>query len=103
MACLIRDRAYAIKRVYKQEPPPKEIFENISAKGGDLLTRTIDNFKPPQNRESLADESDGSGDEERRTPKEEKMDIDDPGSGGGRVTRGATSTCISSRSEDSPV
>ena len=92
LSYLISQRAYAIKRVYKQEPPPKEIFENISAKGGDLLTRTMENFKPPQNRESLANESDGSGDEEHRTPKEEKMDLDDPGSGGGRVTRGTTST-----------
>ena len=55
----------------------------------------MDNFKPPQNRESLANESDGSGDEGHRTPKEEKMDLDDPGSGGGRVTRGTTSTYTS--------
>ncbi len=51
----------------------------------------MENFKPPGARETgnLANgqDSDGSGDEEHRTPKEEKMDTDDPGSGG-RITRG---------------
>ncbi|MCJ1477810.1 Chromatin structure-remodeling complex protein rsc9 [Lambiella insularis] len=82
--------AYEIKKVWNKEPPPKEILENVSAKGGDLLTRTLENFKPPQNRDSAVNgnDSDISGDDERKTPKEEKMDIDEPGSGGGRVTRG---------------
>ena len=82
--------AYAIKRVYKQEPPPKEILEEVSAKGGELLSRTTDNFRPPQSREQMTNgnDSDGSGEEERKTPKAEKMDVDDPGSGGGRTTRG---------------
>ncbi|MCJ1245380.1 Chromatin structure-remodeling complex protein rsc9 [Trapelia coarctata] len=86
--------AYAIKRLHNQEPPPKEILEDISAKGGDLLSRTMENFKPPQSREHVANGNDSelSGDEEHRTPKEEKMDVDDPGSGGGRATRGAGSS-----------
>lgn len=33
-------------------------------------------------------ESDASGAEERKTPKEEKMEVDEPGSGGGRISRG---------------
>ena len=51
----------------------------------------MDNFRPPQSREQQANghESDGSGEEERKTtPKQEKMDLDEPGSGGGRTTRG---------------
>ena len=85
--------AFEIKFVHNQEPPPKEILENISAKGGDLLTRSIENFRPPQSREQQTNgnDSEGSGDEERKTPKEEKMDLDDPGSGGGRTTRGVVS------------
>ncbi len=69
--------------MHNQEPPPVEILERLTAKGGDILTRTVENFRPP-GRASLSD-SEG---EEAKTPKEEKMDIDDPGSGGGRTTRG---------------
>ena len=43
----------------------------------------------PTNRDSYgAQDSDASSGEEARTPKDEKMDMDDPGSGGGRTTRG---------------
>ena len=65
----------------------------MSAKGGELLTRTVENFRPPQSREQIVNgnDSDGSGEEERGTPKEEKMDVDDPGSGGGRTSRGNSS------------
>ena len=82
-------RAYEIRRIHNQEPPPREILEDISAKGGDLLTRTLENFRPPQSRDYAGNgnDSDGSGEEDRKTPKEEKMDLDEPGSGG-RVTRG---------------
>lgn len=56
------------------------------------MNRTVENFKPPQSRDNLANgqDSDGSGEEEGKTPKEEKMDIDDLGSAGGRVSRGKT-------------
>ena len=49
----------------------------------------MENFRPPQNREHAGNgnDSDGSGEEDHKTPKEEKMDLDEPGSGG-RVTRG---------------
>lgn len=40
--------SYAIKRVHKQEPPPKEILEDLTAKGSDLLSRTIHNFRTPR-------------------------------------------------------
>ncbi|KAF2452788.1 hypothetical protein BDY21DRAFT_357932 [Lineolata rhizophorae] len=86
--------AYEISTHHKREPPPKEILEHVSAKGGDLLNRTLDNFQRPVNRETgnLAngldnkDESDGSDDDAERTPKEDKMDMDEPTSTG-RVTR----------------
>ena len=81
--------SFWIKREYDQTPPPPEILENITAAGADLLNRTTENFKvrqdpTPTNGEDMAD----GVEEESRTPKEEKMDLDDPGSGGGRVTRG---------------
>ncbi|KAL1898612.1 hypothetical protein Sste5346_003516 [Sporothrix stenoceras] len=36
--------AYEITTIHKQEPPPPEILEHLSAKGGGLLTRTLENF-----------------------------------------------------------
>lgn len=87
---LTSNRAYEIKYFHRKEPPPKEILEDITAKGGDLLNRTMENFKLPLVRTNLSNgqDSEGSDGEESKTPKEEKMDIDDPGSGGGRTTRG---------------
>jgi chromatin structure-remodeling complex subunit RSC9 len=86
-------RAYEISTVHKREPPPKEILEDVSAKGGDLLNRTVDNFFPPSSRETErlrngeddSEEDDEDGDV-KRTPKDDKMDIDEPGSVG-RSTR----------------
>lgn len=85
-------RAYEISTVHNREPPPKEILEDVSAKGGDLLTRTVDNFFPPGSRETErlrngdedSDEEDEDGDV-KRTPND-KMEIDEPGSVG-RSTR----------------
>jgi hypothetical protein len=85
--------AYEISTVHKREPPPKEILEDVSAKGGDLLTRTVENFLRPASREADRlrgdDDSEGSDEEgdTKKTPKEDKMDLDEPGSTG-RVTRG---------------
>ncbi|KAF2844893.1 hypothetical protein T440DRAFT_299694 [Plenodomus tracheiphilus IPT5] len=98
--------AYEITTVHNREPPPKEILEDVSAKGGDLLTRTTDNFLPPGSREAERlrtgdddddndddedddeqDDGDGNGDgEPKKTPKDDKMDVDEPGSVG-RTTR----------------
>jgi hypothetical protein len=89
--------AYEISDVHKREPPPKEILEDVSAKGGDLLNRTVENYFRPVSREaeSLANgqdkDSDDSDQDTHKTPKEDKMDIDEPGSTGGRITRGETS------------
>ena len=37
--------AYEISTVHGKEPPPPEIFEATSAKGGSLLTRTVENYR----------------------------------------------------------
>ena len=65
-----------------------DILEKLTAKGGDILSRTVENFQPPQKGVGMTNGGSDSEDEEERTPKEEKMDIDDPGSGAGRTTRG---------------
>lgn len=63
----------------------------MSAKGGDLLNRTVDNYFRRGNREELnlgaTRESDGSDADADRTPKEDRMDIDESTSTG-RATRG---------------
>ena len=79
-------RAYEIKTLHGREPPPVEILEKLTAKGGDILSRTVENFRPPQ-RSNLANGDSDSGGEGSKTPKDEKMDIDEPGSVG-RSTRG---------------
>ncbi len=82
-------RAYEISTLHKKEPPPKEILEDLTAKGGDLLNRTLENFTPRVSRETenLVNGDDDS-DMEHKTPAQDKMDVDEPGSTGGRVTRG---------------
>ncbi|KAL9634765.1 MAG: hypothetical protein Q9164_003894 [Protoblastenia rupestris] len=75
--------------MHGREPPPVEILEKLTAKGSDILNRTMDNFQVPQKGSNLANGTSDSEPEEANTPKEDKMDIDDPGSGGGRTTRGA--------------
>ena len=79
-------RAYEIKTLHNREPPPIEILEKLTAKGGDILSRTVENFRPPQKSTMFNGDSD-SGGEGSKTPKDEKMDIDEPGSIG-RSSRG---------------
>lgn len=76
-------RAFEIKDRHNKTPPPKEILEDLTARGGDLLTRTLDTF-----RQAPAEDAEASGEEEVTTPNGNKMDIDEPGSGTGRSTRG---------------
>jgi chromatin structure-remodeling complex subunit RSC9 len=96
--CLLRSRltlarrAYEITTLHKKEPPPKEILEDISARGADLLTRTVENFKPHGARDSSAaangDDSEAAGEEgEQKQAQPDKMDVDDAGSAG-RYARG---------------
>ncbi|KAI4137715.1 MAG: hypothetical protein LQ341_005016 [Variospora aurantia] len=75
--------AFEIKDHHHKTPPPKDILEDLTARGGDLLTRTVENF-----RQAPAEDAEASGEEEVSTPNGNKMDIDEPGSGTGRSTRG---------------
>ena len=67
--------AYAIKRVHKQQPPPKEILEDLTAKGSDLLSRTVHNFRTPKKFDSFTNgvppvtaiDDDGSESDQRGT------------------------------------
>lgn len=64
-------------------------MENLTAKGGDLLSRTTENFKGPSARDTYGThDSDGSSGDEITTPKDDRMETEDPGSGAGRTTRG---------------
>nr|POF14898.1 chromatin structure-remodeling complex subunit rsc9 [Quercus suber] len=83
--------AYEISTHWGKEPPPKEILEDVTAKGGNVMSRTLENFQRPAPREAEGlqngDASDGSPDQ--KTPgKEDRLDTDDPGSATGRSSRG---------------
>ncbi|KAI9892903.1 MAG: Chromatin structure-remodeling complex protein rsc9 [Vezdaea aestivalis] len=79
--------AYEISTIHGKVPPPREILEDLTARGGDLLNRTLDNYKPPGNKDhshlANGDDSDGSG---NNTPKVERGS-EEPGTGS-RATRG---------------
>ncbi|KAI9765447.1 MAG: Chromatin structure-remodeling complex protein rsc9 [Geoglossum simile] len=83
--------AFEITHVHRREPPPKEILEDVTARGAALLTRTVENYKPPGSREqgqlANGEDSDNSGDEGLGTPSRDKGGSEEPGSVG-RVTRG---------------
>ncbi|KAK0641211.1 hypothetical protein B0T16DRAFT_357665 [Cercophora newfieldiana] len=72
--------AYEIKREHGKEPPPPEILEHTTAKGGSLLTRTLENF---QARVKAADKEE-SGDD--GTPSRERRAEETPTSS--RASRG---------------
>ena len=81
--------AYEITTIHGKEPPPREILEDITAKGGNLLTRTLDNFRPSSRRETGGlghDHSEASGDD--GTPVRERNESEETPGSGGRVTRG---------------
>lgn len=61
----------------------------MTAKGGDLLNRTLENYRPRVSREAenLANGDDDS-DAEQKTPSQDKGEGEEPGSTGARVTRG---------------
>ncbi|KAF2098187.1 hypothetical protein NA57DRAFT_57353 [Rhizodiscina lignyota] len=82
--------AYEISTHHDKDPPPREILEDVTAKGGDLLNRTLENYTPKMSREAEnlvnGRDSDGS-DSEQRTPGNDKMDVDELANTPGRVTR----------------
>ncbi|RFU24706.1 hypothetical protein B7463_g11630, partial [Scytalidium lignicola] len=81
--------AYEISTRWGKEPPPKEILEETTAKGGGLLTRTLENYRPSSRRETGAmgnENSEASGDD--GTPVKERQGSEEAPGSGGRATRG---------------
>lgn len=81
--------AYEIVNFHHRQPPPKEILEHVSAKGGDLLNRTLENYRRPMTRDELLAngiEAEGS-DDDGHTPSADVMEVDEPGSIGRRSER----------------
>ena len=69
--------AYAIARVYKQEPPPKEVLEHLTAKGGNLLTRTLESYRAELAAKGKPlEEGDESAGEAQGTPRAERIHVD---------------------------
>lgn len=81
--------AYEIATHWNEKPPPPEILENISAKGGNLRGRTLENYQVSGPRESLVPmDHESSSDEESKTPKREPTENEEqPNSGGRYPTR----------------
>ena len=82
--------AYEISTYWEKDPPPREILEDVTAKGGNVMGRTLDNYerRMPREQENLQQNGDASdASPEQKTPSQEKMD-EDPGSATGRSTRG---------------
>ncbi|KAG6002390.1 hypothetical protein E4U43_001127 [Claviceps pusilla] len=76
--------AYEIKTVHNKEPPPKEILEDVTAKGASLLSRTLENFRPKRDSTVNPGDSAASGDD--GTPTRERSAPEAPSSS--RVSRG---------------
>ncbi|KAE9380721.1 hypothetical protein N431DRAFT_477605 [Stipitochalara longipes BDJ] len=78
--------AYEISTIHGKEPPPKEILEDTTAKGGGLLTRTLENYRPSARATLGNDHSEASGDD--GTPDRQRNASEETPGSGGRVTRG---------------
>lgn len=62
--------AYEIKTIHGKEPPPKEILEDVTAKGAGLMSRTLENFRGKRESNIGATDSAASGDD--GTPARER-------------------------------
>lgn len=76
--------AYEISTVHGKEPPPKDILEDVTAKGASLLTRTRDNYRVQRESNMNANDSAASGDD--GTPVRERPVVDAAASA--RASRG---------------
>lgn len=74
--------AYEISTHWGKEPPPKEILEDLTAKGGAVMSRTLDTFHRPSTR----DESLGNGNSSDNEEESKENHDEEPGSV--RSTRG---------------
>ncbi|KAL2755600.1 hypothetical protein ACRALDRAFT_1076848 [Sodiomyces alcalophilus JCM 7366] len=64
--------AFEISTIHGKEPPPKDILEDVTAKGGSLLTRTRENFRGGKHESSMAGDSAASGDDGTATPSRDR-------------------------------
>ncbi|KXH65793.1 arid/bright DNA binding domain-containing protein [Colletotrichum salicis] len=79
--------AYEIKFFHGKEPPPKDILEDVSAKGGGLLSRTRENFRgAKRDSGTAADSAAASGDD--GTPTRERPTPDAAPTSSVRASRG---------------
>lgn len=62
--------AFEISTVHGKEPPPKDILEDVTAKGASLLTRTRENYRGKRDSNIGAADSAASGDD--GTPARER-------------------------------
>lgn len=58
--------AYEIKTIHNKEPPPPEILEFTTAKGGSLLTRTLETYQAKSKADREGSTEDGTPSRERR-------------------------------------
>ena len=70
--------AYEIAKYWHETPPPPEILEQLTAKGGNLRTRKLEDYQTSK-AGSVADGVDTT-EEGPGTPSREGMDTDEPGS-----------------------
>jgi chromatin structure-remodeling complex subunit RSC9 len=75
--------AYEIATHWGKEPPPKEILEDLTAKGGGVMSRSLDSFQRPSTRDGSLGHGNSSENEQQQ---ESKDDDGEPGSV--RSTRG---------------
>lgn len=79
--------AYEISTHWGEEPPPREILEDLTARGGGLRSRTIMNFVPPVKKDGVTNDfSEASGDD--GTPSKDRNTSEDTPSSIGRASRG---------------
>jgi chromatin structure-remodeling complex subunit RSC9 len=78
--------AFEIRTIHNQEPPPKDILEDVTAKGAGLLTRTRENFKGIRQSAVGASGHDSAASGDDGTPTRERPVIDAGGSA--RASRG---------------
>ncbi|KAF4548093.1 ARid/BRIGHT DNA-binding domain-containing protein 2 [Elsinoe fawcettii] len=66
--------AYEISEHWKEDPPPREILEDLTAKGGNIRGRTLENFERRPNRETekLANGDDSDSGDESKSPNGEE-------------------------------
>ncbi|RMZ84578.1 hypothetical protein DV737_g1175, partial [Chaetothyriales sp. CBS 132003] len=79
--------AYEIAKYWGETPPPREILEDLTAKGGDLRSRTLENYPIPGHRESMALVDVHESEDDPSTPRKFPGDGEEPNSASRYPTR----------------